>query len=135
MKTGKKMLFRDPTACCLNYFWVSLFLWGAARYVYRLNARLPDGDPKKRNYHPAAVFLAPITWPLLVLGAISIFIVKAFLYGIFLILFTVAIVVIRKPFLIEWLKKIINFIGRVLLEVNTILIRLVIGEKLNLRPA
>ena len=135
MKTGKKMLFRNPTVCCSIYFWVSLFFWGAAIYAHRLNARLPDDDPKKRKYHPASVFLAPITWPLLILGAISIFILKTILYGIFLVLFTIAIVVIRKPFLIEWLKKVITFIGRVLLEVNTILIRLVIGEKLNLRPA
>ena len=124
------MLFRNPTVCCSIYFWVSLFFWGAAIYAHRLNARLPDNDPKKKHYHPAAVILAPITWPLFILGAISIFIIKALLYGIFLVLFTVAIVVIRKPFLIEWLKKIINFIGRVVLQANTILIRLVTGERL-----
>ena len=124
------MLFKYPVACCGIYLVISLILWGIARYVYYVNARLPDDDPKKRNYHPAAVFLAPITWPLFVLGAISIFILKAILYGIFLVLFTIAIVVIRKPPLIERLKKVINLIGRILLGANTILIRLMTGERL-----
>ena len=122
------MIFSDPSACCQNYFLFSLVIWAIAGYVYHVNTQRPADDPQKRNYHPFAVFLAPITWPFLVIGAISIFILKALLYGVFLVLFTIAIIVIRKPFLIEWLKKIIMIIGKVLLEVNTRLIRLVIGE-------
>jgi energy-converting hydrogenase Eha subunit G len=123
------MIFSNPIACCQNYFLFSLVIWAIAGYTYHVNSQRAAEDPKKKEYHPAAVFLAPITWPLFVLGFISIFILKAFLYGIFLVVFTIAIVVIRKPFLIVWLKKIITAIGNKLLEANTLLIRLVIGER------
>lgn len=124
------MLFSNPSTCCRNYFVICLILWGIAGYVYSVNSRLPDDDPKKRNYHPAAVFLAPLTLPLFAAGYISLLIIKAFLYGLFLVTFTILIIIVRKPFVIEWLKKIINFIGRVLLGANTILIRLLTGERL-----
>lgn len=103
-----------------------LFL--CAWYAYRVNARRPEDDPKKREFHPRAIILAPFTWPLFLMAFITIFIVKAILYGIFLILFTIALLVIRKPFLLIWLDKIATMIGNKLLGANTFLIRVVFGK-------
>ena len=106
------------------YFLISLILWAMAGYAYRVNAKLPADDPKKRDFHPAAVFLAPITLPFFFLGMISIFILKAVLYGVFLVLLTLALVVVRKPIIFVWLDKIAKKVGNILLEANTQLIKL-----------
>jgi hypothetical protein len=95
-----------------------------AGYAYYVNSKRPDDDPKKRNYHPVAVILAPITVPLFIFFSLSIFIMRVLTYGIFLILFTVALLVIRKPFLLVWLRKTATTIGDALLEANTLLIKL-----------
>jgi len=95
-----------------------------AGYAYYVNSKRPDDDPKKRNYHPVAVILAPITVPLLIFFSLSIFIMRVLTYGVFLILFTVALLVIRKPFLLVWLRKTATTIGDALLEANTLLIKL-----------
>jgi hypothetical protein len=101
-----------------------LFCILCAGYAYRVNAKLPADDPKRKNYHPAAIFLAPITWPLFALGRLSLLVIKALLYGIFLILFTIFLIVfqdISKPI---WLEKMFLKIGNKLLEANTLLIKL-----------
>ena len=40
-----------------------LVVTACAGYAYYVNSKRPDDDPKKRNYHPVAVILAPITVP------------------------------------------------------------------------
>ena len=95
-----------------------------AGYAYYVNSKRPDDDPKKRNYHPVAVILAPITVPLFIFISLSIFIMRVLTYGIFLILFTIALLVIRKPFLLVWLRKTATNIGSALLEANMLLIKL-----------
>ncbi|MFT3891698.1 MAG: hypothetical protein QM730_08710 [Anaerolineales bacterium] len=90
-----------------------------------MNAKLPVEDPKKKDFRPAAVILAPVLFPLVFAGIISIFIIKAVLYGIFLIAFTVVLVAFRKPFIITWLKKVATKVGNILLEVNTTLIKII----------
>lgn len=109
---------------CNGYILLCLILWAFAGYAYRVNVRRPADDPKKREFHPAAVFLAPVTWPLIVLGFISLFVLKAILYAIFLVILTVALVVIRKPFIFIWLDKIATRVGNMLLEANTMLIKI-----------
>ena len=130
MHTGKPlsgvraMLFYYYQYVCNCTFLLMLFLIACAGYAYRVNAKLPEGNPKKKNYHPAAIYLAPITWPLFALGWLSLFTIKALLYGIFLVIFTVGLIAIRKPFLFIWLNKIATKVGNRLLEANTLLIRL-----------
>ena len=121
------MLSMLNISCLQSYFWLSLFLWAFAGYAYRVNAKRPADDPKKRDFHPFAIFLAPITLPLFVFGFISLFLLKAILYGIFLVLLTLALVVVRKPFIFIWLDKIATKIGNMLLEANTQLIKLLLG--------
>ena len=118
------MLLPYTGNCCQSYILLSLILWAFAGYAYRVNARRPADDPKKRDFHPAAVFLAPVTWPLFILFFISLFILKAILYGIFLVMLTIALIVIRKPFIFVWLDKIATKVGNFFLEANTQLIKI-----------
>ena len=91
-------------------------------FVYRVNANRTADDPVKRVYHPAAIPMC-LAWPIFVLIQVLLFTLKALAYGVFLILFTVALVVIRKPFLFTWLNKMATKIGTMFLKANTFLIR------------
>jgi len=95
-----------------------------AGYAYYVNSKRSDDDPKKRNYHPLAIIFAPITLPLFIIFSISIFILRVLTYGVFLFLLIVALLLIRKPFLLVWLRKTATTIGDALLEANTLLFRL-----------
>jgi hypothetical protein len=121
------MLFRYITYCCPGFVLLSLILWAFAGYAYRVNAKRPDDDPKKKDFHPGAIFLAPVTWPLFFFGSISIFIIKALVYGVFLILFTIALLAFQKSS-IPWLDDTAAWIGDKLLEANTFLIRIAFGD-------
>jgi hypothetical protein len=113
---------------CIGFLLLELCLFACAGYAYRVNAQRPDDDLKKRDFHPRAIFMAPITWPFFLAAYITFFMIKAVLYGLFLILFTIALLVIRKPFLLKWLDKIATAIGNKLLEANTFLIRVFFGK-------
>lgn len=125
------MLFTPPYNLYLYkvILWISLLVLGCTSYAYLINARRPNDDPQKRDFHPAAIFLAPFTWPLFLLAFISIFILRALLYGIFLILFAIALVAIRQSFLLIWLHKMALYIGNKLLEANTFLIKAAFGDR------
>ena len=122
------MLLNFVNYCCPGFILLSLIFWAFAGYAYRVNAKRPDDDPKKRGFHPGAIFLAPITWPFLLFAWISLFIIKALVYGVFLILFTIALLAFRKPFLFVWLDRIATYIGNKLLEANTFLIKIAFGD-------
>ena len=122
------MLLNYVNYCCPGFILLSLIFWAFAGYAYRVNAKRPDDDPKKRGFHPGAIFLAPITWPFLLFAWISLFIIKALVYGVFLILFTIALLAFRKPFLFVWLDRIATYIGNKLLEANTFLIKIAFGD-------
>lgn len=109
------------------YILFSLVFFLCAGYVYRVNSKRNDDDPGKRDYPFSAVTLTVI-WPILLVGMVVYFIVRALLYGIFLVLFTVALFVIRKPFLIIWLMKAVNWTGLKLLKANTFLVRLIFPQ-------
>lgn len=121
----------------LNYpnFWFHCFIpvilltVTCTALAYFVNSKRPDGDPKKKNYHPLAILLAPITVPFLVIFSVIFFILRVATYGVFIVLFTFALVFIRKPFFLEWLKKNAVKIGDLLLEANTLLIRLFLGPR------
>jgi hypothetical protein len=92
-------------------------------YAYWVNAIQATNGTAKKVYHFYAIFLAPI-WPLLVIGWVLLFLLRALAYGIFLILFTVAVVLIRKPLILIWLGKVALKIGNKLLSTNEFLIGL-----------
>ena len=105
-----------------------LFFLIIAGYAYRANMRLADSDPKKHDFPILSIFLAPFTWPFFLLIFVFLLVLKILVYGLFLILFAIALVVLRKPFLFEWLDRIFTSIGNKLLWANTILIKMVFGR-------
>ena len=124
---GAKMFISAVLNCCFSYALLSFIFWVFAGYAYVVNAKRPADDPDKKEFRFGAIFLAPITWPLLLICTVLLFIIKALLYGVFLVLFTIALVVIRKPFLLIWLEKIATYVGTKLLDANTQLIDLFLG--------
>jgi len=99
-------------------------MFACAVYTYLVNAKRSADDPKKREYHPAAVFMAPVTIPIFIFAWISLFLIKVLSYGFFLLLFIVGFIVIRKPFIFIWLDKVMTKVGTMLLEANMLLIKL-----------
>ena len=114
---------------CTGLVIVTLILYICARYAYRVNARRPDDDPQKRDFHFGAILLASVTWPLFLCASITIFFLRVLVYMVFLILFTIALLVFRKPFILVWLDKIATRVGNRLLEANTLLIRIFFGKR------
>jgi hypothetical protein len=107
--------------CCIV---VTLIVTICTTVAYSVNSRRAEDDPKRRNYHPLAILLAPITFPVFAVFYISIFTLRVITYGVFMVLFIIAMLIIRKPFILEWLKKNATIIGDLLLEANTLLIRI-----------
>jgi hypothetical protein len=105
-----------------------LFCLTSAGYAYIANVRRADDDPKKREYYLSSIVLASVTWPVFLLVYPFVLVLRVLAYGLFLILFAIALVVIRKPFLLKWLDKVFTGIGNKLLWANTFLIKFVFGR-------
>jgi hypothetical protein len=102
-----------------------LLVTASTAYAYSVNSRRLDDDPKKKDFHPAAIFLATFTWPFFLIAFISIFLIRAVAYGFFLILFTIFLIISpRESPEPTWLEKTAARIGERLLQVNTLLIKL-----------
>jgi hypothetical protein len=98
-----------------------------AGYAYYVDSKRSDDDPKKRDFHPLAILLAPITFPLVLILSISFFVLRVLTYGVFMVLFILALIIIRKPFILAILQKIATAVGDRLMEANTIVIRFFLG--------
>ena len=109
------------------YLLFTLFLYVCMGYSYYLNSQRPTGDPKKLDIHIGAALLIPIAWPLLIVGALSLLIMQVLIYSVFLVLFTIALILFRKPFVLDWLKKTAAWIGDGLLEAHLFLIKIAFG--------
>ena len=121
------MLLKYSEQLCNGILLLTIFLFVCAGYAHRANARLANDDPKKQDYAPSAIFLALFTWPFLLFGSIFLLVLRVLIYGLFLILFTIGLVAIRKPFILIWLDRIFTRIGNKLLKANTLLIKLAFG--------
>ena len=119
----------------INCFYGILILTAAvtacAMYAYYKNTKRPAHDPKKRDFHRAAIFLVPFTWPLFLLAFILLlvlrvilFVLKTVAFGIFLVLLPLVFLGLRLLFIFTWVDKILTSIGNQLMEANTFLIRL-----------
>jgi hypothetical protein len=102
-----------------------LIVFVCAGFAYRVDSQRADDDPKKKDFPPAAVLLAPLTWPLFLIAFVSLFLIRALFYGVFLILFTISLIIIPRispeP---TRLELIASNIGEKLLKANTQLIQL-----------
>jgi hypothetical protein len=111
---------------------ISLICLICAAYAYAVNARRADTDPEKRDYDPAAIFLAPFTWPFFAIVRILLFIVvlitDLIVFTFILLLFILMVLFRRKPIILEWLQKVMLKVGNKLLEANTFLLRGFLGR-------
>lgn len=113
---------------CLSYFLLSVLLAIFAGYVYLVNLKRPADDPQKKKYYSSGVLVLPFFWPFLLVGWFLLLILRAMYFGVFLFLFTLAMVFIRKPFWLVWLDKIAMKIGGMLLDANSALIEFTFGR-------
>lgn len=114
------MLFLNPNLLCGIPITVLLILYVCVTYAYAINLRRKKDDPEKKIYHPFAVYLAPVSVPLL----FGLWVLTAVLFLAFLFVFAFLLVVVRKPFLFIWLDRLARKIGDPLLKINTRLIQL-----------
>jgi hypothetical protein len=98
-----------------------------AGYAYAVNRRRSEDDPKKQEYHPWAILLVPITFPIFLTLGFFVFVLRAILFAVFLVVFSVLLVALRKPFLFIWWDKFATRIGEPLLKANTYLIKMAFG--------
>jgi len=95
-----------------------------AIYVYYLDWRRPDDDPKKKYYHPLGILLAPITFPLLLIVAPFFILLKAITYGVFMTVFILALIFIRNAKIVAMIQNDAVYVGRLIMDVNTTAIRI-----------
>ena len=103
-----------------------LFVWLIAGYTYVVNGDRSAEDPKKNIYHPSAILLAPFTVPFFALAALVVFFIRTLLFAFFLIIFTILLIALRKPFIFKLWHMFATQIGDPLLKANTALIRMAI---------
>ena len=112
---------------CLGILIISLFITVCVVYAYSANTQRPQENPEKRNYHPGLVFLAFFTWPILIPALISLFLVRVLLYAIFMIVFTLFLIVLpREAPQPTWVESKMTKLGDALLEANLFLIRVLL---------
>jgi hypothetical protein len=112
----------DVVLKCFLAFWV--FVTAIAYSAYKVNSHRTAENPKKRDFQPAAIVLAPIVFLIVVPLAISLFVFLAVLYGVFLIFFALLLVAFRRPFIFIWWNKFASWVGEPLLRTGTYLILL-----------
>lgn len=112
---------------------IYLIITLCAAIAYYADSKRPENDPKKKNYHPLAILFAPITFPILLVLSILLFVLRVFVYGIFTILFILMLILVRKPFILVAIQKIAVRIGDRLMEANMLLVRLFLNPRTNSR--
>jgi hypothetical protein len=125
--SGHTMLWFYTGSLIRCYIGLCIIIWVCAGFAYRANAKLPADDSTKKAFRPSAIVLAPFTLPILVIGTLSLFVLRAILYSLFLVVITIFLVVFRKPKSPTWLEKLVTKIGNILLEANTWLIEIILG--------
>ena len=110
---------------CMGILFISVFFLACAAQAYAVNARRAENDPEKKNFRLGALIFVFFTWPVLIPAIISLFVLRALLYGVFLMVFTVLLVMMpRRRTEPTWLESKITIIGDKLLEANTYLVNL-----------
>jgi uncharacterized membrane protein len=107
---------------CFAAFWLISLAIGYT--AYRVNSERPASDPKKRNYHPFAILLAPFIFLFFAPLALVLFVLAALLYAVFILFFTLMLIAIRKPFLFVWWRRFSSSVGEPLLRIGTYLLTL-----------
>lgn len=100
------MLFSYLNYVCLGLTLLSLIVWAFAISAYRVNERRAADDPQKRDFHPVAILLAPISWPLFLFGALSLHVIVRLIIVPLLVASNLSLIVLKKilEFMLEQLK-------------------------------
>jgi ABC-type Na+ efflux pump permease subunit len=114
---------------CVGYLIISILIGLFAGYAYLVNKLENPKESKQKDFEFIGIFLAPITWPFVLVIGLIVTIFKALLFGVFLLLFALIAVLFRKPFFWPFIEPIIKSIGARILKINTFLIRLFIGNR------
>jgi hypothetical protein len=127
------MLFLHLGTSLKCLFGINLLITACAAIAYYADSKRPANDPKKKNYHPLAIVFAPITFPILFILFIALLLLRALVYGVFTILFILALILIRKPFILEAIQKVAVRIGDRLMEANMTLVRFFLSPQTHSR--
>lgn len=114
--------------CGAGLISITILLFLCTVYAYLVNERREPDDPGKKDLEPGGILFIPL-WPVQFLVGLMVTIMKALIYGIVLLVFTVAVILFRKPLFWPWIEKPVLRIGTKILEVNTILVRLLFPKK------
>jgi|SRR5690349_9870643 len=110
---------------CVGIFVISILAGLCAVHAYSINSQRSEDDPEKKNYPPGAILFSLFTWPIFLIAFISLLVLRALFYALFLILFIASLFIIPPQYAEPtWLDKIAARIGGKLLDANTLLIRL-----------
>lgn len=120
--------FLNIQCCCAGYFLLAVLWTTFAGYSYLVDRQRLDDDPEKKNYHVSGVFMVPLFWPFILVGWAAILLLRALHFGLFLILFTLAVIFIRESEDFTGLDKISTSIGDMLLDANSALLNLAFGR-------
>ncbi len=105
-----------------------LTIWGSMLLAYQRNERLPIGSPDKREYHPLAILIAPFTLPFIIVIGATVYVlwilVRSIAFGLVILILPFVLIFFRKLDLIERFLKVVEKLGRALLKVNTLLLRM-----------
>lgn len=120
--------YLDYLKCvCIGALVVSLLVSACAGYAYYVDSQRSPDDPEKKDFRPEALVFAFFTWPILLPVIISLFLLRALLYGIFIVFFSVFLILLppesREP---TWVERKMEKIGDALLEANSFLIKLLL---------
>ena len=111
---------------CNGILLLMAIMTACAIYAYYVDSKRPEDDPNKKHYHPAAIIFAPVTFPLFLIFSISIFILRVVTYGVFMVFFIIALIFIHDSRVMTTIRNDANFIGNRLMDVNTLLIKILL---------
>jgi len=110
---------------CIGMLLLSVFVTACAAQAYSVNAARSQDDPEKKEFRLGGLIFVFFTWPILLPAVVSLFLIRALLYGIFILIFSAFLILMpRVSSEPAWLERKILKIGNALLEVNTVLIKL-----------
>lgn len=112
------MLLDYANYCLLGFILLSLPGVVLAGFAYLANTKRASDDPAKKDFSLRAVFFALFRWPLFLLSSITLPIVKGLAYGVFLIMFSIALLAFRPSDFLNRLKNALVQVGDKLLETD-----------------
>jgi len=110
--------------CFAGYLLISLIVWISTGYAYFVSQGYGPDDPARGNFDLGGVLLSGFTWPIFLLSGLVMSIIRALLFGVFIVLFSVVLTIGQIAFLIPWLEDVAGPFGEKLLEANSIVSRL-----------